>query len=401
MEIRTLKDIENLEGKKVLLRVDFNVPMDKTTGEIEDDTRITESLPTINFLLEKGAKIIIMSHLGRPEGEVKEELRLTKIGEYLSKLLNKSVKKMDEVLSDIVKKEIERMQNGEIILLENMRFRKEEEECEENFTKELASLGEIFVNDAFGTAHRKHASTAGLADFLPAYAGVLMEKEITHLSKVLEEIPAKPITMIFGGSKIDTKIGIIQHFLDKADYFLIGGGLANTFLFAKGVNVGDSLYEKDKVDVAKQIIEKLNSKENSLNLPVDAIVAKEISDEAQVQEIAIESLPEEMKILDIGRKTAENFSEIIKKSGTVIWNGPLGVYEYKPFMNGTKSIAEAIADSECVSIIGGGDTADCIKKFGIPEGKFTHISTGGGACIEFLSGEKLPGIEILRKQKFL
>lgn len=397
MDIRTLKDIENLEGKKVLLRVDFNVPMGKTTGEIEDDTRIAESLPTINFLSEKGAKIIIMSHLGRPDGTVKEELRLTKIGEHLSHLLNKPVKKLDEVLSENVKTETEKMQNGEIILLENMRFRKEEEECEPNFTKELASLGEIFVNDAFGTAHRRHASTAGLADFLPSYSGFLMEKEITQLSKVLDETPAKPITMIFGGSKIDTKIGIIQHFLDKADYFLIGGGLANTFLFAKGINVGDSLCEKDKVDVAKQIIEKLNSKEGALNLPTDAIVAKELSNEAQAQEVTIESLPEGMKILDIGSKTAEHFSEIIKKSGTVIWNGPVGVYEFKPFMNGTKQVAEAIADSECVSIIGGGDTADAVKKLGIPPEKFTHISTGGGACIEFLSGDKLPGIEILRK----
>ncbi|MDP2642663.1 MAG: phosphoglycerate kinase [Candidatus Peregrinibacteria bacterium] len=397
MDIRTLKDIENLEGKKVLLRVDFNVPINKTTGEIEDDTRIVESLPTIKFLSEKGAKIIIISHLGRPDGEVKDGLRLTKIGEHLSKLLSKPIKKLDEVLSENIKAETGKMQNGEIILLENMRFRKEEEECEPNFTKELASLGEIFINDAFGTAHRRHASTAGLADFLPAYAGLLMEKEITELSKVLNETPAKPITMIFGGAKIDTKIGIIQHFLDKADYFLIGGGLANTFLFAKGINVGDSLCEKDKVDVAKQIIEKLNSKEGALNLPTDAIVAKELSNEAQAEEVAIESLPEGMKIFDIGQKTAENFSEIIKKSGTVIWNGPVGVYEFKPFMNGTKQVAEAIADSECISIIGGGDTADSVKKLGIPPEKFTHISTGGGACIEFLSGDKLPGIEILRK----
>lgn len=397
MDIRTLKDIENLEGKKILLRVDFNVPMNKTTGEIEDDTRIEESLPTINFLSKKGAKIIIMSHLGRPDGEVKEGLRLTKIGEHLSKLLNKPVKKLDEVLSENIKIETGKMKNGDIILLENMRFRKEEEQCEPNFTKELASLGEIFVNDAFGTAHRKHASTAGLADFLPTYAGLLMEKEITELSKVLDQTPPKPITMIFGGAKIDTKIGIIQHFLDKADYFLIGGGLANTFLFAKGINVGESLCEKDKIDIAKQIIEKLNAKEGALNLPTDAVVAKELSNEAQAEEVAIESLPTDMKIFDIGQKTTDNFSEIIKKSGTIIWNGPLGVYEYKPFMNGTKQVAQAIANHKCISIIGGGDTADSIKKLNIPTEKFTHISTGGGACIEFLSGDKLPGIEILRK----
>ncbi len=397
MEIRTIKDIENLAGKKVLLRVDFNVPTNKTTGEIDDNTRIVESLPTIKFLIEKGAKIIIMSHLGRPDGEVKEDVRLTKVGEDLSKLLNKPVKKLDEVLSNNVKMEISKMQNGDIILLENMRFRKEEEECEPNFTKELASFGEVFVNDAFGTAHRKHASTAGLANYLPSYAGFLMEKEITQLSKVLYETPPRPITMIFGGSKIDTKIGIIQHFLDKADYFLIGGGLANTFLFAKGVNIGNSLCEKDKIDIAKQIIEKLNSKEGALNLPTDVVIAKEISNEAQTEEVSIENLPDGMKILDIGSKTAKHFSEIIRKSGTVIWNGPVGVYEFKPFMNGTKEVAEAIANTKCISIIGGGDTADAVKKLGIPHEKFTHISTGGGACIEFLSGEKLPGIEILRK----
>ncbi|MFA6305247.1 MAG: phosphoglycerate kinase [Candidatus Gracilibacteria bacterium] len=395
MNIRTLKDVENIEGKKILLRVDFNVPINKKNGEIEDDTRIVESLPTIKFLTEKGAKIIIMSHLGRPDGTVKEELRLNKIGTHLSKLLNKPVKKLDEILSENVKIEINKMQNGEIILLENMRFKKEEEECETNFTKELASLGEIFVNDAFGTAHRKHASTAGLAEYLPAYAGLLMEKEISELSKVLDQNPPKPVTMIFGGAKIDTKIGIIQHFLDKADYFLIGGGLANTFLFAKGINIGESLCEKDKSALAKQIIEKLNSKEDALNLPTDVIAAKELSNEAQTKEMAVESLPTDMKIFDIGAKTIEKFIEIINKSGTIIWNGPVGVYEYKPFLNGTKRVAEAIANHKCLSILGGGDTADAIKKLGIAQEKFTHISTGGGACIEFLSGDKLPGISPL------
>lgn len=395
MEIHKLSELTDLRGKKVLLRVDFNVPTDKS-GEIQDDTRMQESLDTIRHLQEKGAKIIILSHLGRPDGEIKEELRLNKVGEHLAKLLSKPVKKLNECIGEEVKEAISEMSEGEIILLENMRFHKEEEECEENFTKELASLGEIFVNDAFGTAHRKHASTAGLADYLPAYAGLLMEREITALSPLVEGQIEKPLTMIFGGAKIDTKIGIIKHFLDKADYFLMGGALANTFLHAAGFNVGKSLYEADKTDVAKEIMSKC-PKENFL-LPEYIVIANEISETADTTEISIENSNEESKILDIGEKTAKNFCEIIAKSKTVIWNGPLGLCEFKPFQEGTKIVGEFIAaKKDLTSIVGGGDTADALKRLDINENAFTHVSTGGGACIEFLSGEKLPGIEVLRK----
>lgn len=394
MNIRTLDELKEIAGKKILLRVDFNVPLTET-GEVQDDARMVESLPTIKYLQENGAKLIIITHLGRPDGEYKDEFRLTKIAEHLSKLLGKPVKKTDTVLEGSVKETINEMTNGEIVMLENVRCRPEEEKCELNFTAELASLGEIFVNDAFGTAHRKHASTWGLAEKLPSYAGFLMAKEIKELSPLLTDEPKRPLTMIFGGAKIDTKIGIIKNFLDKADYFLIGGGLANTFLYAKGYDVGGSLYEKEKIDVAQEIIAACG--EDKLFLPTDVVIAKEIED-VEVENVKLQNISAEMKILDIGEETAEKYCEIIKKSGTVIWNGPLGLYEHKQFQKGSLAVATALSDADCISIIGGGDTADCVKRFGIPVEKFTHVSTGGGACIEFLSGDKLPGIEALIKK---
>ncbi|MEK7673394.1 MAG: phosphoglycerate kinase [Patescibacteria group bacterium] len=397
MEINTLKDIQNLKSKKVLLRVDFNVPL-KDNGDVQDDTRIIEALPTIKYLQEHGAKIIIISHLGRPDGQVKEELRLTKVAEYLGKLLNKEVKKSNEVLGAETTKLVSEMQDSEIVMLENIRFRPEEEKCEENFTKELASLGEIFVNDAFGTAHRKHASTAGLADYLPAYAGLLMEKEITHLSPLLSDNIKRPLTMVFGGAKIDTKIGIIKNFLKKADHFLMGGALANTFLYAKGYKVGTSLYEEDKADIAKEIMAECANNNEKFLLPTDVVVAKEISETAETQNVSVQNVADDLKILDIGEATSKKYCEVIKNSGTVIWNGPMGLCEFTPFQNGSSQLAHCLAESNCTSIIGGGDTADSLKRLGIPFTKFTHVSTGGGACIEFLSGQKLPGIEVLRKK---
>lgn len=395
MKIKTLKNIKDLKGKKVLLRVDFNVPL-KANGEIQDDTRMTESLPTIKKLITEEAKIIIMCHLGRPEGKVDEKLKLTAVAKHLEKLLKKPVKKTETILGEDVKEAISQMENGDIVMLENIRFRAEEEECEEKFTKELASLGEIFVNDAFGTAHRKHASTAGLADYLPAYAGLLMEKEISALSPLLTDKIKKPLTMIFGGAKIDTKIGIIKHFLGKADYFLMGGALANTFLAAAGYNVAKSLYEEDKTETAREIMLECEKDKEKFVLPHDVIAATEISDTTETLDIPVRDIIGDMKILDIGKWTAEKYCNIIEKSGTVIWNGPLGLTEFKPFQNGTKIVAEFLAEQDCTSILGGGDTADSINRLGIDESQFTHISTGGGACIEFLSGEKLPGIEALK-----
>ncbi|MDA1060697.1 MAG: phosphoglycerate kinase [bacterium] len=395
MKIRTLKDIAELKGKKVLLRVDFNVPL-KENGEIQDDTRIKEALPTIKELQRKKAKIIIASHLGRPGGKIVEELRLSNVAQYLSKLLKKPVKKLDETIGPEVKKEIEKMKNGDIVMLENTRFHKEEKECEKKFTKKLASLADIFINDAFGTAHRKHASTAGVAAHLTAYAGLLMEKEITALSPIIEEEPIRPLTMIFGGAKIDTKIGIIKNFIDKADYFLLGGALANTFILAAGYNTGESKCEEDKVEVARNIMLDCEKHHEKFIIPHDVIVASEISDKAQTIDIPVEDVIGDMKILDIGKWTAEKYCNIIQKSGTVIWNGPLGLYEFEPFRKRSATVAKCLADHNCVSIIGGGDTADCLKRLKIPFKKFTHVSTGGGACIEFLSGQKLPGIEVLK-----
>lgn len=394
MKIRTLKDLSSLKGKKVLLRVDFNVPL-KKDGSVQDDTRMVESLPTIKYLQKKGAKIIIVSHLGRPDGKVKEELRLTKVAKHLQKILKKPVKKVDECIGEKVEKAISTLKDGQILMLENVRFHKEEEACEENFTKKLAALADIYVNDAFGTAHRRHASTAGVADYLKAYAGLLMEKEIKHLSPLLDKKIARPLTMIFGGAKIDTKIGIIQHFLKKADYFLMGGALANTFLYAAGHNVGGSLYEKDKKEVAMKIMKEAG-KEKFI-LPVDVVVSNEISDKAKTKNVSISDVATDMKILDIGKQSALNFCKILAKSKTVIWNGPLGLCEFKPFQKGTEVVGKFLAKKKCTSILGGGDTADSLKRLKISPTKFTHVSTGGGACIEFLSGEKLPGIEALRK----
>lgn len=396
MKIRTIKDVKNLKGKKVLLRVDFNVPLQKN-GNIQDDTRMVESLPTIKYLCKKGAKIIIVSHLGRPDGKIKTELRLTGVARHLQKLLKKPVKKIGEVIGAKVEKAIAAMKNGQILMLENVRFHKEEKTCEKKFTKELASLADIYVNDAFGTAHRRHASTAGVADYLKAYAGLLMEKEIRHLSPIVESKLKKPLTMIFGGAKIDTKIGIIKNFLKKADYFLMGGALANTFLYAAGYNVGKSLCESDKNKIAQEIMLECEKDKEKFVLPHDVIVASKISDKAKTAHLPIEDVEIDMKILDIGKWTAEKYCNIIAKSKTVIWNGPLGLCEFKPFQKGTETVAKFIAKSKCISIIGGGDTADSLKRLKIKPEKFTHVSTGGGACIEFLSGEKLPGIEILKK----
>lgn len=394
MKIRTLKDLSSLKGKKVLLRVDFNVPL-KKDGSVQDDTRIVESLATIKYLQKKGAKIIIVSHLGRPDGKVKEELRLTKVAKHLQKILKKPVKKADECIGEKVEKAIAQLKDGQILMLENVRFHKEEEACEENFTKKLAALADIYVNDAFGTAHRRHASTAGVADYLKAYAGLLMEKEIKHLSPLIDKKIARPLTMIFGGAKIDTKIGIIQHFLKKADYFLMGGALANTFLYAAGHNVGGSLYEKDKKEVAIDIMKKAGK--DKFILPVDVVVSNEISDKAKTKNVSIADVAADMKILDIGKQSAKDFCKILAKSKTVIWNGPLGLCEFKPFQKGTEVVGKFLAKRKCTSILGGGDTADSLKRLKIKASKFTHVSTGGGACIEFLSGEKLPGIEALKK----
>lgn len=397
MKIHTIKDIKNLHGKKVLLRTDFNVPLTKN-GTVKDDTRIRETLPTIKYLLHKKVRLIIITHLGRPKGVYKKEFSLTKIARHLSRLLKKPVKKTEKVLGKETEKALSAMKPGDIVMLENVRCEKGEETCDPKFAKALAKLGEIFINDAFGAAHRKHASVAGLAKYLPVYAGLLMEKEITALSPLIEGKIQKPLVIVFGGAKIDTKIDVIKNFFAKADHFLIGGALANTFLAAAGYNVGASLYEKDKLETAREIMLECEKHKERFVLPHDAVVADEISDNAKTADIPISDVMGNMKILDIGKWSAEKYCNILQKAKTVIWNGPLGMCENKPFQNGTRTVAKFLSQHKCTSILGGGDTLDALKNLKIPTKSFTHVSTGGGATMEFLGGLPLPGIEILRKK---
>lgn len=389
MKISTLKD-GDFRSKKVLLRLDLNVPLNEQM-EIEDNTRIVESLATVKFLLSQNAKIIILSHLGRPDGKVVENLRLNPLVPELSKLLSKEVKKLDECIGENVEKYIAMMSDGGIVLLENTRFYPGEEANDDTFSNELASYADVFVNDAFGTVHRAHASTVGLTKFLPSYAGLLLEKEISVLSGLMEN-PKKPLALIAGGAKIDTKIGILEHFLNIADYFMIGGALANTFLAAQGYEIGASKSENDKVLVAKKFIDE--SKNKVLALPTDVKV-QTAGGELKNIDLGNEKVASDMRILDIGDKTTEKFIELIAKSETIIWNGPLGLYEMRAYENGTKKVAESLANSGKVTVLGGGDTVDAVKRFGFSTEKFTHISTGGGAMLEFLEGKVLPGIQAL------
>jgi len=389
MKVRSIRKA-NITGKRVLVRVDFNVPIEN--GKVTDDTRIRETLPTIKYLLQKKAIVILMSHLGRPDGKITEQLRLDPIAKKLNSLLKKPVKKLDDCIGPKVEKAVSTMKPGEIVLLENTRFHKQEEKCDDKFSAQLATLGDIFVIDAFGTAHRAHASTFGVAKYLPAYAGFLMEKEITVLGKLMEKVK-KPLTLVIGGAKIDTKIGLIRSFINKADHFIIGGGLANTFLAAQGFNVGKSLYEKDKLELAQEIMLETESMKENFVLPKDVVVADEISDKATTVTLPVEDVEGNMIILDVGKKSLITFSKILQKSKTIIWNGPLGLFEKKPFAHGTRTIARTIASLKGVqTILGGGDTVDAINHFGISEKRFTHVSTGGGAMLEFLEGKILPGV---------
>lgn len=394
MNIRTLKELD-CTGKRVLVRVDFNVPL-SPNGDVAEDTRIREALPTIQYLQKKGAKVILLSHLGRPDGTVVEKMRLTPVAKVLGKLLGTNVAQCSETVGPEAEKMVAALQPGEVILLENTRFEPGEEKNDKTFTAQLAKLGDFYVNDAFGTAHRAHATTAGLADFLPAYAGFLMEKEMAALSPLVEN-PEKPLCMIIGGAKIDTKIGVFENFLEKTDYFLVGGALANTFLAAQRHNVQASLYEKDKIAVAQKILEKATQKRCVFLLPTDVVIATEIKNDAPSQITQNTAVPKNAKILDIGPATAQKFAEIIQKSKTVVWNGPLGLTEFIPFQNGSRVVAEALVKSSAKTIIGGGDTIEMLHLLGIPQEKFSHVSTGGGAMIEFLEGKTLPGIAVLQK----
>lgn len=387
---KSIKDID-VKGKKVFCRVDFNVPMQN--GAITDDTRIRAALPTIQYLVEQGAKVILASHMGRPKGEVKEELRLTPVAVKLSELLGKEVAKADEAYGETVKAQIEKMNDGDVLLLENVRFYPGEEKNDPELAKEFAALADIFVNDAFGAAHRAHASTEGIAKHIPAVSGFLMQKELDVLGKAMSN-PERPFTAIIGGAKVKDKIGVIENLLDKVDNLIIGGGLAYTFIKAKGYEIGTSLLEEDKIDLAKSFMQKAEEKGVKFYMPIDAVIAPEFGENVESKVVDIDAIPADWMSLDIGPKTVELYADVIKNSKLVIWNGPMGVFEFDKFANGTKGVAEALAKSEAFSVVGGGDSAAAAEKFHLAD-QMSHISTGGGASLEFIEGKELPGVVAL------
>lgn len=394
MNKKTIEDVE-VRSKKVLVRCDFNVPQD-SEGNITDDTRIRGALPTIKYLMANGAKVILMSHLGRPKGVgYEKKYSLKPVADRLSQLLNSNVYFAEDgdVVGENAKKISAGLKDGEVMLLENLRFVKGETKNDKEFAKKLASLGELYVNDAFGTAHRAHASTAGVAEYLPAVAGYLIEKEISVMGKALNN-PDRPLIAILGGAKVSDKIGVINNLLEKVDKLIIGGGMAYTFVKAMGMEVGKSLLEADKIDYAKEMIEKAKSKGVKLLLPVDTVVAKEFKADAEHSVVDINSIPADAMGLDIGPKTIELFEKELKGAKTVIWNGPMGVFEMPAFAVGTRAIAKALSEIDGTTIIGGGDSASAVKQLGYAD-KMTHISTGGGASLEFLEGRELPGIAAL------
>ncbi|MFX4262572.1 phosphoglycerate kinase [Pelotomaculum propionicicum] len=394
MAKKTVRDID-VAGKRVLVRVDFNVPLDKN-GHVSDDTRIVEALPTINYLVEQGAKVILVSHLGRPKGQINEKYKMDPVAKKLSELLGREVVKVDECVGDQPREAIGRMRGGDVILLENVRFHPEEEKNDEKFSRQLADLADIYVNDAFGTAHRAHASTEGVSEFLPAVAGFLMEKELDILGRLLIH-PERPFVAIIGGAKVSDKIAVVSNLLDKVDTMVIGGGMSNTFLKAQGYDVGKSLLETDKIDLAKGLIAEAKNKGVKLLLPLDVVVAPGAAPDAEQKTVPAGQIPADWMALDIGQETVALFTEAMKAASTIVWNGPMGVFEMAPFAKGTEAIARAMAESKATTIIGGGDSASAVKKAGVAD-KITHISTGGGASLEFLEGKVLPGVAVLMEK---
>ncbi|MEF7608234.1 phosphoglycerate kinase, partial [Bacillus anthracis] len=382
MNKKSIRDVD-LKGKRVFCRVDFNVPMKE--GKITDETRIRAALPTIQYLVEQGAKVILASHLGRPKGQAVEELRLTPVAARLGELLGKDVKKADEAFGPVAQEMVAAMNEGDVLVLENVRFYAGEEKNDAELAKEFAALADIFVNDAFGAAHRAHASTAGIADYLPAVSGLLMEKELEVLGKALSN-PERPFTAIIGGAKVKDKIGLIRHLLDKVDNLIIGGGLAYTFVKALGHEIGLSLCEDDKIELAKEFMQLAKEKGVNFYMPVDVVITEEFSETATTKIVGIDSIPSNWEGVDIGPKTREIYADVIKNSKLVVWNGPMGVFEMTPFAEGTKAVGQALADAEgTYSVIGGGDSAAAVEKFGMAD-KMSHISTGGGASLEFMEG---------------
>jgi len=396
MQKKTIKDLNKnqLEGKRVLVRVDFNVPLNDKL-EITDDTRIKAALSTIKYLTSHQAKVILMSHLGRPKGKVVEKLRLDPVAKRLSELLEQEVKKLNDCIGEEVEKVVSNMRKGEVVLLENLRFHPEEEKNDYEFSKKLANLADIFVNDAFGTAHRAHASTVGVARMLPSYAGFLIAKEIEVLSNLIEN-PERPFVVLLGGAKISGKIEIVQNLLSIADRILIAGGMSYTCLAALGYEVGNSLLEEYDLEIVKKMLKKAEEKGNKILLPVDLVITKEVLEKAESKLFEIDNIPKDGIGVDLGERSLIKFEKEIKKAKTVFWNGPVGVFEIKKYAKGTNRIAKILADMQgkAVTIIGGGDSIAAIENAGLAA-KMTHISTGGGASLEFLGGKKLPGIEVL------
>ena len=388
---KTVKDID-VAGKKVLLRCDFNVPQDKATGAITDDKRIVAALPTIQYLLEQNAAVIACSHLGKPKGEWKESISLAPVAKRLSELLGKDVIFAKDIIGEDAKAKAAALQPGQIMLLENLRFDKREEKNDPEFAKELSSMAEVYVSDAFGTVHRAHASTAGVAAYLPAVSGFLIGKELDIMGKALDD-PKRPFVAVLGGAKVSDKINVINNLLEKADTIIIGGGMAYTFKKAQGYTIGQSLLEADKLDYAKDMMAKAEAKGVKFLLPVDNLCAAEFSADAKPV-LAEGNIPDDLMGMDIGPKTIAAFSDAVKGAGTVVWNGPMGVFEFPAFAEGTKAMAKALAESGAITIVGGGDSAAAVEQLGFAD-KMTHISTGGGASLEFLEGKELPGVACL------
>ena len=389
---KSVEDID-LGGKKVLLRCDFNVPLDKTTGKITDEGRIIAALPTIKYLLDKGAAVIACSHLGRPKGEWKPELSLEPVAENLSGHLGKTVKMAKDVIGDDAKALASGLGSGEIMLLENLRYHKEEEKNVPEFAAALASMADIFVSDAFGTVHRAHASTEGVSHHLPAVSGFLLKKELDNIGGAISD-PKRPLVAILGGAKVSDKLGVITNLLNVADSIIVGGGMAYTFFKAQGGSIGNSLCEDGEIDSVLKMLDEAKSRGVKLLLPVDSVAAKEFSNDADAVTVDSNAIGDGMMALDIGPRATAEFTEEIAKAGTIVWNGPMGVFEFSKFANGTIAIANAVADSPAASVIGGGDSAAAVRKFGLAD-KITHISTGGGASLEFMEGKVLPGIACL------
>ena len=394
MNKKTIRDVD-VAGKRVLVRVDFNVPIEQ--GRITDDTRLRATLPTIQELIQRSARVILLSHLGRPDGKVREELRLAPVAERLAELLGQPVHYVRDCLGPEVERAVQELQPGEVLLLENVRFYPEEEKNDPEFARRLAALGDLFVNDAFGAAHRAHASTAGIAHYLPAIAGLLMERELEFLSRTLEH-PRRPFTALIGGAKVSTKIKVLDHLLQKVDRLLIGGGMANTFLKAQGYEVGRSLLEPEFVEYAAALLQRARHRGVTLLLPVDAVVAPAAAPEAPRQIVDVARVPSDMMILDIGPRTVELFAQHLRESATILWNGPVGLFEVPPFAEGTRALAEVIAEATrhgAISIVGGGDTVAAVEQMGLGT-QMTHLSTGGGAALELLEGRELPGVAALQ-----